>query len=225
MGDSGWSSWSRAPGQTIDIYVSTPTGDMAPSEGSIRYDVVSWEHIYDLAVKLAAQIDESGAHHDCIVGVSRGGLIPARLLSDLLNLKELYVMGVVYYLEAGRRAGNPVITFPVQGEVRGRRVLLTDDVADSGDSLLVAREHLRQAGASRVLTATLYCKPWSRLKPDFFAETTEAWIVFPWERMEFTLERVQQEGYQVLDSIGYDARVRDALRGLIVHARKKSLNR
>lgn len=204
--------------------MGAPSWDMAPNGGSIKYEFVSWEHIYELTLKLAAEIEKRGAHYDCIVGVSRGGLIPARLLSDLLNLRELYVVGVVYYLEAGRRAGNPVITFPVQGEVRGKRVLLADDVADSGDSLRVAKEHLRLAGASSIATATLYCKPWSRLKPDFFAETTEAWIVFPWERMEFTLEKVKREGYQVLDSIGLDARVRDALRELIAHTRK-SLNR
>jgi hypothetical protein len=69
-------------------------------------------------------------------------------------------------------------------DVKGKRILLVDDVADSGASLTVAKKYLRKLGASEIRIATLHYKPASAIKPGYFAETTEAWVNYPWEREE-----------------------------------------
>jgi hypoxanthine phosphoribosyltransferase len=77
----------------------------------------------------------------------------------------------------------------VSVKTRGKRVLIVDEVADTGKSLKMVREHIVQEGAEEVKTATVYYKPWSVVRPDYFAKETSDWIVFPWEIKE-TLRKI-----------------------------------
>ena len=65
-----------------------------------------------------------------------------------------------------------------------RRVLLVDDVSDTGDSLMLAKEHVLAGSPGELKVATLHIKPWTSLRPDYHASETEAWIVYPWEPVE-----------------------------------------
>ena len=65
-----------------------------------------------------------------------------------------------------------------------KEVLIVDDVADSGKSLKVVKEHILQQDAEVAKVATLYYKPWSIVKPEYFEKETSRWIVFPWDRKE-----------------------------------------
>jgi hypothetical protein len=84
------------------------------------------------------------------------------------------------------------VTQPISEEISHKRVLVVDDVADTGESLLVALEHVRERGAGEIRTVTLYHKPHSKFRPDFFSQTTSHWIIFPWERLEATLLLIQE---------------------------------
>jgi hypoxanthine phosphoribosyltransferase len=68
--------------------------------------------------------------------------------------------------------------------VEGKRVLVVDEVADTGRSLELVREHILENGAVEVKIATVYYKPWSIIKPDYYEKETSSWIVFPWEIKE-----------------------------------------
>jgi hypoxanthine phosphoribosyltransferase len=68
------------------------------------------------------------------------------------------------------------------------KVLIADDVSDSGASLLKAKEHIEEKGASLVRVATLHIKPWSSFVPDYYAESVDAWVVYPWELKECLTE-------------------------------------
>ncbi|MFQ6053044.1 MAG: phosphoribosyltransferase, partial [Candidatus Bathyarchaeia archaeon] len=84
-------------------------------------------------------------------------------------------------------------------DVPGLRALVVDDVSDTGESLKVARRHVLSRGASEVRVATLHVKPWSRFRPDFYAEEVDAWIVYPWEPRETLLsmaERLEEDGLE-----------------------------
>jgi hypoxanthine phosphoribosyltransferase len=151
-----------------------------------EYVAPGWDDIYDMLLDLAIRIKQSGFRPDLIVGVSRGGWIPGRILSDLLANARTVNVKIEFYVGIGKTTGKPVVTQPISEEVSKKRVLVVDDVADTGESLLVALEHVRERGASESRTATIYHKPHSKLKPDFFAETTPHWIIFPWERLEAT---------------------------------------
>jgi hypoxanthine phosphoribosyltransferase len=149
-----------------------------------KYVAPSWDEVYDMMIDLARQIKGAGYSPEVIVGVSRGGWPPARVMSDLLENPNLANMKVEFYKNIGVTAKRPKITQPVTAEVVGKRVLVVDDVADSGHSLSVTVKHLARKGAQEIRVCTLYMKPKSIFKPNHYARTTSKWIIFPWERLE-----------------------------------------
>jgi hypoxanthine phosphoribosyltransferase len=92
---------------------------------------------------------------------------------------------------------EPRVTQPISESVTDKNALVVDDVSDTGWSLKVATEYLLEKSAASVRTVTIYFKPHSIFKPDYFAGTTSDWIIFPWERLEATrhlLEEARMEG-------------------------------
>ena len=134
--------------------------------------------------ELANRIKNSGFEPEVIVGVSRGGWPPARVMSDLLENSNIANMKVEFYKDIGVRSKRPRITQSVTSPVEGRRVLVVDDVADTGRSLKVVAQHIRRRGAKELKVCTIYKKPQSIFAPDYYARTTRKWIIFPWERLE-----------------------------------------
>ena len=162
-----------------------------------KFEIPTWEKIYMLLLNIADQIRKAGFKPDVIVGVSRGGWLPARIMSDLLENPEIANVKAEFYLGVAETKGEPIITQPVSVSVWGKRVLVVDDVADTGKSLALVRSHLKEQGAKEVKTATIYYKPWSILIPDWFEKKTNRWIIFPWERKETVrrlLETCEQRG-------------------------------
>lgn len=159
---------------------------------SRQYVAPTWDEIYDMLVNLAIRIKESGFKPDLIVGVSRGGWAPGRILSDLLANTHTANIKIEFYVGINKTARKPIVTQPISEDISGKKILVVDDVADTGESLVVALDHVHERGAGEVKTVTVYHKPHSRLKPDFFAETTSNWIVFPWERLETTMLLIQE---------------------------------
>jgi hypoxanthine phosphoribosyltransferase len=151
-----------------------------------QYVSPSWDEIYEMLLSLATRIKESEFQPDLIVGVSRGGWVPGRILSDLLSNAHTANVKIEFYVGIGETTKRPVVTQPISEDIAHKNILVVDDVADTGESLLVALEHVRERGAGRIRTVTIYYKPHSKFKPDFFAETTPEWIIFPWERLEVT---------------------------------------
>lgn len=147
------------------------------------YEVPSWSQIYALLLKQAAAIRRCGFKPDFIVGVCRGGWLPARFLSDLLENPNLASVQVKSYVGVGE-FHQPLLLQAVSVAVAGKRVLAVDDVADSGGSLKFVKEHLLEQGAVEVKTSTLYFKPQSTFTPDFYAKQTRCWVVFPWDVKE-----------------------------------------
>lgn len=105
-------------------------------------------------------------------------------MSDLLENSNVANMKVEFYKDIGVRSKSPRITQPVTAKVKGRTVLVVDDVSDTGHSLKVVANHLRRKGTKDLKVCTIYVKPKSIFRPDFFAKTTRKWIIFPWERLE-----------------------------------------
>ncbi len=137
-----------------------------------------------MLLDLAQQIRKDQYKPDIIVGVSRGGWPPARVMSDLLQNPNLANMKVEFYKDIGVRNKKPRITQPVTMEVVGKRVLVVDDVSDTGHSLRVVANHLRSKPVKEIRVCTIYMKPQSIFRPDYYARTTRKWIIFPWERLE-----------------------------------------
>jgi len=150
----------------------------------MEYIKPSWEDIENMTKKLGEKIKKSRFKFDWIVGISRGGLVPARLLSDYFDCLKVAIMRVEFYESVGKTKDFPRITQPLQVTVKGKNVLVVDDVADTGRSLVVAKDHIKRKGAKQIKIATLHYKPISIFKPDFYIMKTNAWIIYPWEKME-----------------------------------------
>jgi hypoxanthine phosphoribosyltransferase len=186
----------------------------------MSFTAPSWDQIYDMLIELAKRVKDSGFKPDLIVGVSRGGWAPARVMSDLLENANTASIRIEFYLAPGVTARKPVISQAIMVPVKGVNALVVDDVADTGESLKVAVEHLDVCGAKAIRTATVYYKPQSVLKPDFFIIQTEQWIIFPWERLESTrrlLDEAEKRGKpmdyvrETLTGAGIDANIVERL--------------
>jgi hypoxanthine phosphoribosyltransferase len=170
------------------------------SEDSSTFEIPSWDQTYSLLLELANAVQKSGFNPDIIVGISRGGLIPARILSDLLEIPKLTNIAVEFYVGVAKTKLKPVITQPVSVSVENKKVLLVDDLADTGKSLSLVNSHLTTKGASEIKIATIYYKPWSCIIPHYYQKETQSWIVFPWERKETTrkiVENYKNEGKSI----------------------------
>jgi hypoxanthine phosphoribosyltransferase len=151
---------------------------------ALKFEAPSWSRIYDMLLDLAGRIRKDGFKPDIIVGISRGGWPPARVLSDLLSNPNVANVRAEFYLGIAETGSEPTLTQPVSVKTRGKKILIVDEVADTGKSLRMVREHIVQEGAKEARTVTVYYKPWSIVRPDYFAKETSDWIVFPWEIKE-----------------------------------------
>ncbi len=146
---------------------------------------LSWDQIYDLCLKISTSVKKSGFRPDAIVAIGRGGWVPGRLISDFLGIRELYNVKAEYWDVAQTRE-DAVITQPINIEIKGKRILVVDDVADTGKTLNVVISHLRKAGAAEIRTAVLQYKKTSKFSPDYSGEVLKkwVWVVYPWGLVE-----------------------------------------
>ncbi|MFX1565532.1 MAG: phosphoribosyltransferase [Promethearchaeota archaeon] len=159
---------------------------------AIDFEFVWWERLYELCFRLYEQIIESKYQPDVIVGVARGGWIPARILSDLFFTRDTANVKVDLYRGIYARDQEPQISQKIPRDMKWETPLLVDDISDTGDSLIIAREHLEQRGYKDPRTATMHMKPWTKHVPDYYVVKTEAWVVYPWELKEFTFNLSSQ---------------------------------
>jgi len=163
----------------------------------LKFITLTWDKLYWQIVRLAEKVEKSGYKPDIIVGIARGGWVVARIMSDLLDNPNVASIRVEFYRSVAETKEKPTITQPVSTDVRGKRVLLVDDVADTGESILCALEHLKEKGAKEVKVAVVHKKPWSKFEPDYYVELVDAWIIYPHEYKETIREltkRMLKEG-------------------------------
>ena len=157
-----------------------------------QYEIPTWNQIFDLLLCQARKIQADRFKPDFIVGVARGGLIPARILADLLKTPDITFVTVEYYCGIDQKNKEPILKQCLTAPIPDKKVLLVDDVSDCGRSLQLAKKHLQEQGAKEIKTATIYCKPGTLTVPDYYEKETSRWIVFPWETQE-TLIKIQQK--------------------------------
>lgn len=144
----------------------------------------SWDEIHHSCIEIARKIGSDDFKPSIVIGVARGGWIPARILCDLLGVEELANLGISFYSDIATTKKTPRITQPLSTDIENQQVLMADDVADTGHSLAAGRDHVAEHHPANLKIATIYKKPWSILKPDYYVRETDAWIVFPWEQAE-----------------------------------------
>ena len=117
-----------------------------------RFEVPKWTQIYDMLVELSDKIRISGFNPDVLIGMSRGGWLPTRILSDLLENPHIASVGVEFYVGVNETNAEPRLTQPLSINVCGKKVLLIDDVVDTGKSAMLTRTHIDSEGAKETKT-------------------------------------------------------------------------
>lgn len=159
-----------------------------------RYETVTWNEVYAMLVSQAQKIRQTNFKSDVIVAVSRGGWIPARIHSDLLENPNTVSVRTECYVGPCEAKSAPALTQQLSECIDGKRAFIVDDIADSGRSLKLVKEHVVEKGAAEVKVATLFRKPWSIVKPDYWERETELWVVFPWDLKETVRKAFENRG-------------------------------
>lgn len=145
-------------------------------------DIVSWDELDRLIVRLADQL--KGTPFDVMLAITRGGLVPAGMLAYRLRIRNILVAAVEFYDDHGVPGPHPTfLQFPADPLLRGQRVLIVDEVWDSGTTIHAVTERVLQAGGLPT-TAVLHYKPEHSIvsgRPDVYAVETAAWVVYPFK--------------------------------------------
>jgi uncharacterized protein len=153
-------------------------------------EVLTWESFGEGSRALGQLIADTGYQPDIILGVARGGLLPAAAVAYALDVKNLFTMNVEFYTGVDERLDFPVMLPPLLNAVdlKGARVLVADDVADTGATLQLVKEFCAEH-VHDVRCAVLYEKPRSIVKCEYVWRRTDRWIDFPWSSQPPLLNR------------------------------------
>ena len=166
---------------------------------SIEYLVPTWEDMDRIIFNISKKINEDDSEFDRVITLAKGGWPMARPLIDYTQVNEVASVGLKFYSGINERLEKPIIYQDLPVEVKGERVLLFDDVADTGESLNFVFNHLKKNGVKSITTACLFYKPHSAIKPDYYGEKTLSWIIFPYELKEtmgVLVEKWKKQGLQ-----------------------------
>ena len=148
----------------------------------------SWEEADAWADAIAHTVWDRKNVPETIVALTRGGWVPARLLADRLGVKRLVSIRLQHWGVTAQPSGKAELTEGLSGPVKGQNVLVVDDITDTGESLALAVQAVRDAGASRVESAACLHIGHSKFVPDYYAEEIPrnewVWVVFPWNYWE-----------------------------------------
>jgi len=151
-----------------------------------QYITPSWQDLDQLSFELAKQVIGSGEKFDLVVALAKGAWPMSRALVDYLAMSNLVSLGIRFYSGINQRLKEPEVYQDLPVRVNGKKILLFDDVTDTGESLIFASDYLLEQGAALVKTATLFFKERSAIIPDYYASRTNAWIIFPFEIREMS---------------------------------------
>lgn len=145
---------------------------------------MTWDDFGAAARSLASAVNDAGCVPDIVVSIARGGLLPAGAIAYALDVKDIFVMNVEFYTAKGETLPDPrLLDKNVDFDaLRDKKILVVDDVADSGRTLAFVRDMVAEY-ASETNVAVLYEKPRSVLKADFVWKQTDLWIAFPWSSL------------------------------------------
>lgn len=148
-------------------------------------EVMDWNLFYKLARQVAKKINGSGYKPDLIVGLARGGWVLARVLCDLIGVKDLVSLKVEHWGITATPDGKAKLKYPFKVDLKGKNVLVVDDITDTGESMRVAVEYIKSLNPSDIRTAALRHITSSKFMPDYFGEEISwRWVVFPWNFTE-----------------------------------------
>lgn len=168
----------------------------------VKTRYISWSMLHESLKNLAEKIS-SEYTADTIIAIAKGGLIPARILVDLLGIDEMGFIEVKFYRGIAETREKPYVTFTALPQLDNKRIIIVDDIVDTGRTLQVVADVLSRFKYRDMKFAALYVKPWSTIMPDYYSEIVDEWIIFPWEICESIRENAELKGVDVEGILDY----------------------
>ncbi len=167
---------------------------------------LSWTKFYKDCLLLGRKIKNFSEKIDRIIAISRGGLVPARILSDYLQAPISNIV-ISSYLNI-KQIREPEIIEVADLDLRNQTILIVDEVSDTGKTFLRALKHFKNHPVKKIITASPYIKPKTSFFPDFYQKTIDAWIVFPYDAREtyeafFAQEKNKEKTLEKMLNIGF----------------------
>ena len=151
----------------------------------MKCKIVSFQEVHEKVKHVAEKVKASQYEPTTIVGLARGGWIPARLMCDFLGITDLVSLKVEHWLETGKTKDEATIKYPLVTSMRGKKLLIVDDITDTGESMRVTVDYLKSLNPSEIRTAALQHLTCSKFKADYVGEVLPwRWVIFPWNFTE-----------------------------------------
>ena len=150
---------------------------------------ISWERFGELSRTLVVALAEK--HIDIVIGIARAGLFPATAVACALR-RELYPVRVTRRVNDIVQHASPVWRVDVPATVAGQRVAVIDEITDSGETLSLVAARALERDALQVWTVSLVSHSWADPQPDVTALTSDALVIFPWDKQVYA-----DEGWQL----------------------------
>jgi hypoxanthine phosphoribosyltransferase len=144
---------------------------------------LSWADVDNLMGSLISRLQ--GYNYDVVIAITRGGIIPGGIIAEQLRIQQVLVASVDFYEDESHQLDWPVfMQFPADSFLRGKQILIVDDVWYRGNEVLSVTDRVKQAGGNPI-SAVLHYKPqfsaFEDKSPNFYAAQTDDWIIYPWE--------------------------------------------
>ncbi len=146
----------------------------------MQFTKLSWQDLEKDCIELAQKIKD--VQIDEIISISRGGMVASRILSDLLDLPISHI-AIESYADM-QQIKEPVVTQVSTREFKGEKILLVDEISDTGKTYVRALSYLATLSITKVYTAAPYIKPHTKFVPDFWTKSFDSWVVFPYDIRE-----------------------------------------
>ena len=160
---------------------------------------LTWHELEELVSKLIFQLNTP---YDLILAITRGGIIPGGMIAEALKMKNVMTAAVVFTAEPSESMGGTqsqmlswprFLQFPADALLEGRKILVIDNLWYQGRTIMAVKGRIETAGGIPELAVVHWKKQNSRFpgdEPDYYAEITEDFIHYPWQRIDDSDYRV-----------------------------------
>ena len=145
----------------------------------------SWNELHENIREIVEKIKKDNYQPDIVIALSRGGFVPARVICDLMIIKDLVSIKVDHWGVTAAKDGKAHLRYPINADLTGKKVLIADDITDTGDSMMIAKEFVKKLNPEEIKTAAIFHIKTSKFVPDYYSKEIDwVWVMWPWNYIE-----------------------------------------
>jgi len=145
----------------------------------------SWEELHEDIKEIVKKIKIDNYQPDIVIALSRGGFVPARVICDLMIIKDMVSVKVDHWGITAAKDGKAHLRYPISADLSRKKALIVDDITDTGESMKISKEFVKTLNPKEIRTAAIYHIKTSKFVPDYYSKQIDwIWVVWPWNYFE-----------------------------------------